>query len=322
MNAFQTIQPSFFEMTVAMAFQYFVDRNVDIAIIEVGMGGRLDSTNVVCPELSIITNIDFDHVQFLGNTLPLIAKEKAGIIKNNIPVLIGETHPETEIVFKDIANQLNAPISFADKHYVVRNPKRFQRGNIPLISFDVYKNNEIYLTHVVSALTGIYQEKNFAAIVAAFDILAQKWNLTVSDLKKGIRNCIQNTRLQGRWQRLQTKPLCIADIGHNEAGIRMNMNQLKLISYNKLHVVLGVVNDKDIDKMLALLPKKAQYYFCKANIPRGLKAGVLKNKAKQYGLIGKCYSSVKNAYKNAKKNADKNDLIFIGGSAFTVAEVI
>ena len=322
MDVFKKIQPSFFEMTVAMAFQYFADKKVDIAVVEVGMGGRLDSTNVLCPDLSIITNIDYDHVQFLGNTLPEIAKEKAGIIKQNIPVLIGETHPETENVFCEIANQCNAPISFADKQYIVKNVKRFQRKNNPLMAFDVYKNSELYLSNLVSPLTGVYQEKNFAAIVAAFDILAQPWNLTQRDLKKGIRTCIQHTALKGRWQRLQTNPLCIADIGHNEAGIRMNMNQLKLLSYKKLHIVLGVVNDKDIDKMLALLPKDAMYYFCKANIPRGLQTSILKNKAKQFELNGNCYQSVRAAFSAAKKNAGEKDIVFVGGSAFTVAEVI
>lgn len=321
-NAFHEIQPSFFEMTVAMAFQYFKEKKVDIAVIEVGMGGRLDSTNVITPELSVVTNISYDHVQFLGKTLADIAKEKAGIIKQQTPIIVGETHTETEIIFQNIANQNNAPIVFADKRYTLKNVKRFQKSNTPWMSFDVYKNDKLCINQIVSPLTGLYQEKNFATLSAAFDALKDSMQLSENDFKKGIKNCIQQTGLQGRWQRLQTNPLCIADVGHNEVAMCMNMNQLQMMSFRKLHFVLGVVDDKDIDTMLSLLPKDAVYYFCKANIPRGLKAGVLKKKAKTHGLTGSCYRSVGSAFAHAKKNAEKNDLVFVGGSAFVVAEVV
>lgn len=321
-DVFNKIQPSFFEMTVAMAFTYFSDKKVDIAVVEVGMGGRLDSTNLINPDLTIISNIDYDHMQFLGNTLPEIAKEKAGIIKENVPVVIGETHAETEKVFMSVAAACNAPIVFADQHFSLNRVKRIRKKDTPLLTFDIMHYNQNYVQQCVSPLTGIYQEKNFLTLAAAFEILKEKMNLSEKHFKNGIKRCIRNTGLQGRWQRLQSKPLCIADIGHNEAGIRMNVNQLKTMSFRKLHIVLGVVNDKDIDTMLALLPKDARYYFCKANIPRGLKAGMLKKKAKQYGLHGSCYPSVKEAYKQAKSNADSKDVVFVGGSAFTVAEVI
>lgn len=321
-EVFNTIQPSFFEMTVAMAFTYFSDKKVDIAVVEVGMGGRLDSTNLINPDLTIISNIDYDHMQFLGNTLPEIAKEKAGIIKENVPIVIGETHSETEKVFTSVATACNAPIVFADQHFSINRVKRIRKKDTPLLSFDILHQNQTYLQQCVSPLTGIYQEKNFVTLAAAFAILQEKLNLSDKHFKRGIKRCIHNTGFQGRWQRLQINPLCIADIGHNEAGIRMNVNQLKMMSFDKLHFVLGVVNDKDIDKMLALLPKEARYYFCKANIPRGLKTSILKKKAKQYGLRGNCYKSVKAAYTQAKSNADSKDVVFVGGSAFTVAEVI
>jgi dihydrofolate synthase/folylpolyglutamate synthase len=321
-DVFNKIQPSFFEMTVAMAFKYFSDKKVDIAVVEVGMGGRLDSTNLLNPDLTIISNIDYDHMQFLGNTLPEIAKEKAGIIKENVPIVIGETHAETEKVFTSVAAACNAPIVFADQHFSLSRVKRIRKKSNPLLTFDIMHHNQIYIQQCVSPLTGMYQEKNFVTLAAAFAILKEKMDLSEKHFKKGIKRCICNTGLKGRWQRLQSKPLCIADIGHNEAGIRMNVNQLKTISFDKLHFVLGVVNDKDIDTMLALLPKEARYYFCKANIPRGFKPNMLKKKAKQYGLHGSCYPSVKEAYKQAKTNADIKDVVFVGGSAFTVAEVI
>lgn len=321
-DVFQNIQPSFFEMTVAMAFQYFAENKVDIAIVEAGMGGRLDSTNLVIPELTIITNINYDHMQFLGNTLAEIAKEKAGILKKNIPVIIGETHAETKTIFQEKANQLNAPIVFADQHYTIENIKRFYKAHMPWMRFDVMKDGQAYVSDCMSPLTGIYQEKNFITITAAYTLLKEKMKISEKQYKQGIKNSIINTGLQGRWQCLQLNPLCIADIGHNEAGIREIVKQLKLIPYQKLHFVLGVVNDKDIDKMLALLPKDAAYYFCKANIPRGLQAGILKTKAKKQGLHGKCYRSVRSAFSKAKQNAAKNDMVLVGGSAFTVAEVI
>ena len=319
---FTEIQPSFFEMTVAMAFSYFAEKKVDVAVIEVGMGGRLDSTNLIIPDVSIITNIAYDHVQFLGSTLPDIADEKAGIIKKNIPVIIGETHHETKDVFIKKAKLLNSSILFADQCYTLKNIKKYYRAKRLFTSFDIYKNGILQIKNVVSPLAGIYQEKNFLTIAAAYEILKNKYTISESNFKHGIANCIKNTGLKGRWQYLQTHPLCIADIGHNEAGIKEIVQQLKMIPYQQLHFVLGVVNDKDINKMLALLPKDAEYYFCKANIPRGLNACLLKEEAKKHHLYGKCYPSVKNAFSTAKKKAKKNHIVFVGGSAFTVAEIV
>ncbi len=321
-DIFTKIQPSFFEMTVAMAFEYFAKKKIDIAVIEVGMGGRLDSTNLITPELSIITNIAYDHMQFLGSTLSDIANEKAGIIKKNVPVIIGETLSETKKVFTEKAKLLNSSILFADQYYTLKNIKRHSQSKHIYMSFDIYENEKIKIKNIISPLIGIYQEKNFSTIAAAYSVLKNKFKISENNFKHGIANCIKNTGLKGRWQYLQTNPLCIADIGHNEAGIKEITQQLKSISYKKLHFVLGLVNDKDIDKMLVLLPKDAEYYFCKANIPRGLKANQLKKEAKKYQLHGRCYPSVKNAFLTAKRNAKKNHLVFVGGSAFTVAEIV
>ncbi len=320
-NRFAHIHPSFFEWTFALACSYFAENSVDIAVIETGMGGRLDSTNVVKPLVSCITNIDFDHTQFLGNTRAAIATEKAGIIKPGIPVVIGESNEETDAIFRQFANNNKAEVCFADKEIeVVSHRMHFDR--IPLLSATFIRNTRSKIS-VQSPLTGLYQLKNLKNVLALTSVLQQKgYEITTEIIQKGIRNVIANTSLQGRWQIMGTKPLCIADIGHNPSGIKEVLNQLSVTPYQKLHFVLGVVNDKDIQTMLSLLPKKATYYFCKADIPRGLAADELKMKALPYGLNGEVYNSVKEAMAEAKKKANQHDLILVGGSAFVVAEIV
>jgi len=287
---------SFFEMTVGMAFEYFVKKQVDIAVIEVGLGGRLDSTNIIMPVLSVITNISLDHTQMLGNTLAEIAFEKAGIIKPNVPVVIGETTPETKKVFKEKALKENAPINFVDQEQII---------------------------YYQSDLQGNYQAKNIRTVLESVKILSQKgFDISDNHIKNGLLSVKKNTGLRGRWDILQTKPLTIADTAHNKAGLQYVLQQLQSLDYKKLHIVLSVVNDKDLDSILPLFPKNAMFYFSKAQIQRGLEAKLLQQKAKTFGLNGKTFSSVQLAYQEALKNAEQKDIIFIGGSTFTVAEVI
>lgn len=287
---------SFFEMTVGMAFDYFSSQSVDIAIIEVGLGGRLDSTNIITPELSVITNIGFDHTQFLGDTLQKIAFEKGGIIKPNTPVVIGETQTETSIVFKEIATQKKAPIYFADQ--IIK--KTFK-----------------------SDLNGLYQQKNMITVLQAINILNQgNFKITQQNIKKGLLNVFHNTGLKGRWQILQEKPKVICDTAHNVEGLKYIVKQLELEVFNQLHIVFGVVNDKDLTSILPIMPKKANYYFCKPNIPRGLEVEKLKAIFMSNGFVGEAYNSVNEALKNAKLNAHSEDLIYVGGSTFVVAEII
>ncbi len=319
--AFGKIQPSFFEWTVGLAFDYFANQKVDIAIIEVGLGGRLDSTNVITPLLSVITNISFDHTQFLGDTLPLIAGEKAGIIKKEIPIIIGETHKETAPVFKQTAEKRNAPILFADKQLKVDRKKILPNHQI----FDIKKGKNLIFKDLELNLIGEYQQNNLSTALAALLNLSPvfpSFILKKELLKSGLKDLQTRTRMMGRWQKLGEKPLIIADSGHNEGGLKLTMKQLENISYKKLHFVLGAVNDKSIDKMLSMLPKGARYYFAKANIPRGLDAKLLKKEAAAFGLNGRTYSSVRNALRAAKRAADSEDMIFIGGSTFVVAEAI
>lgn len=286
---------SFFEMTVGLAFDYFRKEKIDIAIIEVGLGGRLDSTNVITPEVSIITNIGLDHTQFLGTTLPEIAKEKAGIIKQGIPVVIGETLPETKSIFEKISSELNSQIVFAEE------------------------NTENYAID----LLGDYQKKNVKSVIEAVQILTNKgWKVSKNNLSKGLKNTIKNTGLLGRWQIISEHPKVICDTAHNLEGLVIVMNQLKKESYKTLHIVLGVVNDKNLDKVLPLFPEKATYYFCSPNVVRGLPVSELKEYANTFKLAGEGYDSVKEAYTQALKIAAKDDMIYIGGSTFVVAEII
>jgi dihydrofolate synthase / folylpolyglutamate synthase len=292
---FENTQLSFFEMTVGLAFQYFSDKKVDVAIIEVGMGGRLDSTNIITPLISVITNIGKDHTQFLGDTLEQIAFEKAGIIKPNIPVIIGEYTQETKPIFLEVAKQNQSKIYFAQDQ---KHPN--------------YK----------CSLLGDYQEKNKKTVIEVFRNLKSDFIISEENIKNGILNVVQNTNLQGRWQILQDNPKVICDTAHNAHGLEIVMNQIKKEKFEQLHIVLGVVNDKDLDSILPLFPQNAIYYFCKPKIERGLDVKILKEKATTYNLKGNTYNSVSNAYKNAITNSNTKDLIYIGGSTFVVAEII
>lgn len=293
---FEENKLSFFEMTVGLAFDHFRKEQVEIAIIEVGLGGRLDSTNIIRPELSIITNIGIDHTAFLGNTLADIAAEKAGIIKQGIPVLVGEKHPETQYVFEQFAEQEVAPIYFAE---------------------------DMIHDLVESDLRGLYQKNNVRTCLGAIDILRnQGWDIPDHALSKGMMNVVKTTGLQGRWQVLDDEPKTICDTAHNKEGLQLVLNQLSDEKYKQLHIILGVVNDKDLERILPLFPTDATYYFCKPDVPRGMDAELLRENAVKYNLLGAAYSSVQVAYQDARMVANKNDLIFIGGSTFTVAEVL
>jgi dihydrofolate synthase / folylpolyglutamate synthase len=318
---FEKIQPSFFELTFALAMHYFDKESVDVAVVETGMGGRLDSTNIVKPVLSIITNISYDHMQFLGNTIQKIAKEKAGIIKKDIPVLIGKTQPETKGVFSAIADNLEAPIYFADQIYKIA---KFQtRNEMPFGSdFKISKYGAVYDRIFYCPLSGYYQKENLQTVFAAIDILKDNFRIRFDAISDGIANVISNTGLKGRWQVVHKNPLTIFDIAHNEAGIRSVMEQIKATPHNKLRMVMGFVNDKDISKILSLLPTDAIYYFCKPDIPRGLELDILSPEVSKLGLTGQNYTSVKKAYDAALRTAATEDMIFVGGSTFVVADVV
>jgi dihydrofolate synthase/folylpolyglutamate synthase len=316
----ETEKPSFFEMTVFMAFQYFKEKKVDVAVIEVGMGGRLDSTNIIKPLVSVITNISLDHTAFLGNTLEKIAVEKAGIIKSNIPVIIGETQQETEPVFVEFAQKHNSNISFADKLFNI-DYSTLSIDNKQVVN--VKSNYEIVFENLKIDLLGIYQKKNVLTVLATINELTkQNFEISTENLRNGLANIVKNTQFAGRWQILGNNPLIIADTGHNYAGITCVLEQIKNTAYKKLHFIFGVVNDKDVDEILAKLPKNANYYFTQANIPRALNCNILAEKAVNFGLNGIVIPDVKTALKTAKKNAKKQDLIFVGGSTFVVAEVV
>ena len=324
---FEKIQPSFFEMTVGMAFQYFSDEKVDIAIVETGMGGRLDSTNVLSPEICVITNIGFDHTAFLGDTLKKIATEKAGIIKENTAVIIGETQDETTKVFVSKAKEMNAGIFFAEQIYQTISHQLIKckdKDKEKIYLQVVYnKENQIEPIEVLSELIGIYQVRNIKTALTAIGMLRYKgFRITQEDTLTGIKNVVKQTGLLGRWQMLSETPLTICDTGHNESGIALVLEQIALTPHEKLHFVLGMVGDKEIKKVLDMLPKDAIYYFCKANIPRGLDQEELMKKANAKGLKGKSYASVKDALAEAQLQAKLNDLVFVGGSTFTVAEVV
>ena len=288
-------QLSFFEMTVGMAFDYFSKSKVDIVVVEVGLGGRLDSTNIITPEVSVITNIGLDHTQFLGTTYEAIAKEKAGIIKANIPVVIGETQIETKAVFEAIAIANTSKIQFADT----------------------------FSYQFISDLKGSYQRHNMKTAVCTLHVL-NEYDFAISEdhIALGLKHVVKNTGLKGRWQELQSKPKVICDTAHNVEGLTYIVEQLQQEQYETLHMVFGVVNDKDVDAILPLLPKAAVYYFCKPNVPRGLDAEILKNRFLSKGFIGTHYSSVKLALQAAKKEANSKDLIYVGGSTFVVAEIV
>lgn len=294
---FEENQLSFFEMTVGLAFDYFREEKVDIAIIEVGLGGRLDSTNIIAPLLSVITNIGLDHVQFLGNTLEKIASEKAGIIKSKTPVVIGEYTSETKPVFENKAKDTQSEIFFA---------------------------SDLIEETYPSVLVGDYQIQNKKTVLQAIRVLRSQNQFVISEenIKNGFWNVVKNTNLQGRWQQLGTHPKIICDTAHNKHGLEIVMKQLSREEFDTLHIVLGVVNDKDLENVLPLFPKNANYYFCRPNIFRGLDASILHQKASEFELNGKAFNSVSEAYAAASHNASKNDFIYVGGSTFVVAEIL
>ncbi len=322
-DQFEIIQPSFFELTVGMAFDYFRKQQVEVAVVEVGLGGRLDSTNIIRPEVSVITNVSFDHVQFLGDTLEKIAFEKAGIIKPGIPVVIGETQDEPAPVFIKKAMEMHSEIVFADQVFNVRNFRSERIGNEAFRVMDLHRMEELWLRNLVSPLPGIYQCKNIITVTAVCEMLGKAGHgLSQAIIRKGIGDVIKNTGLAGRWQTLGHSPLTICDTGHNESGLAEVVMQIASTPHRHLHFVFGVVNDKHLPPILQILPKDATYYFCKPGIPRGLEAALLQQEAAASGLHGECYPSVKSALEAARANAAIDDLVFIGGSTFVVAEVI
>ena len=318
-DQFRAIKPSYFEITVAMAFKYFAEEQVDVAVVETGLGGRLDSTNILTPELSVITNISFDHVNFLGNTLPAIAGEKAGIIKKEVPVVIGETHVETAPVFIQKAQETKSTVTFADQLFSAELVSTSPEHSY----FDIFRDGVLLFEHLEVNLHGAYQAKNLLTMLAAVEQLRkQGFLIHEANLREGLSNLKSLSSFMGRWQILSQNPLVIADSGHNEAGIKQITKQLEGLSYHHLHFVLGAVNDKDLTKVLSLLPTDATYYFAKADIPRGLDAKALQAMAKPLGLNGRTYVSVRNALEAAQKKAHPDDLIFIGGSIFVVGEIL
>jgi dihydrofolate synthase/folylpolyglutamate synthase len=319
----EKIDCSFFELSVAMAFYFFAKAKCAVAVIEVGLGGRLDSTNIITPVLSVITNISFDHVALLGDTLEKIAFEKAGIIKPGVPVVIGETQKETKQVFIEKAGECNSQLTFADEVYTAIHPKQIHENGTNYLLADIQKEGEPYIENLHSELVGLYQLKNMQTVLCAIDRLNEAgYKITKEHIVHGIENVITQTTLLGRWQTLSKNPLTIADSGHNEAGIKEVMEQIKTIPHKKLHYVIGVVKDKNPSPVLKLLPTDATYYFCKANIPRSLDETELAKIALEYGLKGDAYVSVKEAVKAAQHNANEGDLVFIGGSTFVVADAL
>jgi dihydrofolate synthase/folylpolyglutamate synthase len=312
------IEPSFFEITVAMAFSYFAEEKVDIAVIEVGLGGRLDSTNVITPELSVITNIGYDHMNLLGNTLPEIAGEKAGIIKNNIPVVIGETHPETKPVFDAKAKEKAAKIIYASKDYYI-SEWSYEKTHLDI---HVAKHGSIETERYQLDLPGYYQTKNLLTVLESVKQLQQLgWNISRQHVGTALSQTKKLTGLHGRWELIHQHPDIILDVAHNEDGMRQVMAQLEIASYHHLHIVLGMVKDKEISKVLQLLPNKASYYFTRAQIPRALPENTLAEMAAGFGLKGSTYPNVKAAIHAARSHANDDDLILVCGSVFLVGEV-
>lgn len=310
------LKPSFFEMSVAMAFDYFAKEKIDIAVVEVGMGGRLDSTNIISPLMSIITNIGFDHTAFLGDTLEKIASEKAGIIKENTPVIIGKTQSETKPVFISTAKSKNAEIVFADE-FLNCNYSTLTLDNKQ--SFNIYNDDILLFENLKTDLLGIYQKENIITVLTS--LLKLNLNIKQRDIYNGILNAAKNTGLRGRWEILNHSPLTICDTGHNIDGIQQIIKQIENTAYKKLHIIIGFVNDKNFIEILNLLPKNAQYYFTQPSIPRALDVNILFNSAQNLGLKGEKYPTVKTALNAVNSVAQKEDLIFIGGSTFIVADI-
>ena len=312
---FEPLHPSFFELTTAMAFNYFAEQQVDVAVIEVGLGGRLDCTNIIRPDLCVITNISFDHVQFLGDTLAKIASEKAGIIKEGIPVVIGETTPETKPVFAEKAIQVNAPIHFAEEEQFLLESSINEQGK------RIYQTKEY--ADLEGELGGLCQIKNTNTLLSAIRILQDiGYNINDTHVREGFAHVCSLTGLMGRWQKILETPVAFCDTGHNKAGIQYIVEQLSRQTYRQLHIVMGMVNDKDISGVLAMLPKDAIYYFTKASVSRALNENEVKRLAGEAGLEGNTYPSVKDAFEAAQASAHPDDFIFVGGSTFIVADLL
>jgi dihydrofolate synthase/folylpolyglutamate synthase len=315
----EKMDPSFFEITVVMAFDYFVHQTVDIAIIEVGLGGRLDSTNIITPELSVITNIGFDHMNLLGNTLAAIAFEKAGIIKKGIPVVVGETHPETAPIFSQRAHEEEAPIRFADQQRYVTDWKYQRHTLVAEVTTSPVAEDVTFYT---LDLAGIYQTKNLVTVLEAIHVMTNKgWKLDQKTVLRALGKVKKLTGLHGRWELVHEHPDVVLDVAHNEDGIRQVLRQVEMTDHDELHVVLGMVNDKAIGGVLSILPRNAHYYFTRAQIPRALPEAELAAQANAVGLEGHAYSTVAEALAAARSHARPRDLIVVCGSVFVVAEV-
>jgi len=315
-QAIEKIQPSFFEITVAMAFDYFAQEEVDFAVIETGLGGRLDSTNVLNPLLSVITRIGLDHKDMLGDTLPKIAAEKAGIIKPKTPVVVSTHQPETDAVFERFAKEKDADIYFGEDVFAVKPSREAKK-------LQIFKGNKSWSRTFLPNLQGNYQFQNYPGVLQALSLFNEKgWGkVEEKDILHGLENVTPLTGLKGRWQKLADAPLTFADTGHNEDAIRLLVAQIESYAYKKLHLVLGVANDKDLSAILPLFPAEANYYFCKPQVPRGLAAEALQAAAAKLGRKGERYANVNLALEAAQQQASEDDFIFVGGSTFTVADI-
>lgn len=312
---FEPLHPSFFELATAMAFHYFAEQQVDVAVVEVGLGGRLDCTNIIHPDLCVITNISFDHVQFLGDTLAKIASEKAGIIKPGIPVVIGEATPETKPVFAQKASEANAPIWFSEEEPLLISSSLNEQGH------RIYQTKDY--ANLEGELGGLCQIKNTNTLLHALRVLQNiGYQINESHIRNGFAHVCSLTGLRGRWQKIQESPVTYCDTGHNKAGIQYIVEQLSKKSYRQLHIIIGMVNDKDISGVLNILPKEATYYFTKASVSRALDENEVKRLAEKSGLEGKAYPSVQKAFEAANASAHPDDFIFIGGSTFIVADLL
>ena len=310
-------EPSFFELTFVMALEYFAKNNIDIAIIETGLGGRLDSTNVIKPLLSVITNIGFDHTDILGDTLEKIAFEKAGIIKKNVPAAIGETTNETKKVFADKAKEMNAPIFFAEEKFTIASTNSANE----FLQIELLNNNTQAKLKYNLDLTGLYQQKNLQTVLTALDVLKNKFSLEEENIISALSNVKKTTGLHGRWEIIHKHPTVVLDVAHNVDGIQHLINQINSIKYKNLHIVFGMVKDKEIEKVLKLLPPNAQYYFTKAQTPRALPATELLERAHNFQLNGNAFSNVNEALQAAMEASSEDDLIIVCGSVFVVGEV-
>ncbi|MBN1463724.1 MAG: bifunctional folylpolyglutamate synthase/dihydrofolate synthase [Paludibacteraceae bacterium] len=320
MGLIEKLHPSFFELTTAMAFEYFKKQSVDVAVIETGLGGRLDSTNVINPVVSVITNIGLDHTDLLGNTIEQIAIEKAGIIKNNVPLVVGEWTTKTAGIFEDAANTKNAAIFFADKNLSVVDAF-FTDSDKQVLS--ISKDSQVVFPNLEIDLMGFYQQKNILTVLQTIEILIQNgFLLEKEDIYTALANICASTGFAGRWQVLANNPLIVCDTGHNEHGLALVLNQLKQIKFRNLHIIIGFVEDKKIDGILTMLPKDAKYYITQASVPRALNCNVLHTRCSEVGLVGNAYPDINSAYHEAITNANENDMIFVGGSTFIVADFL